>query len=254
MNILKIAFNRRWWWTTLLAIAGVAVLARLGIWQLDRLDQRRAFNEHLITQWDAAPLDLASNITGDPLPEMEYRSVIVSGEYDFEHEIAIKNIVRYSRLGYYLLTPLKISGSEQVALINRGWVPADQYTAATRGFFEEDGFVELEGIIRVSSELPDVGGLADPTLTPGERRNEWFNINIPEITKQMPYELLPVYVQQGPGDATPEGMEYPIRIQPKLEISEGSHQSYAIQWFTFAVILAIGYPIFLSRETMERDA
>ena len=37
-------FSRKWWFATLLVIAGTLVLIRLGIWQLDRLEQRRAFN------------------------------------------------------------------------------------------------------------------------------------------------------------------------------------------------------------------
>ena len=48
----------RWILTTLLAIAGVAVLARLGIWQLDRLAERRVFNERVLSQLHASPLDL----------------------------------------------------------------------------------------------------------------------------------------------------------------------------------------------------
>jgi hypothetical protein len=34
----------RWILTTLLVIAALAVLVRLGIWQLDRLQERRIFN------------------------------------------------------------------------------------------------------------------------------------------------------------------------------------------------------------------
>ena len=74
----------RWILTTLLAIAGVAVLARLGIWQLDRLAERRVFNERVLSQLHASPLDLnqVKNQAAD-LYNMEYRSVSVSGEYDF---------------------------------------------------------------------------------------------------------------------------------------------------------------------------
>ena len=43
MFVLRL-FSKRWILTTLLAFAGVLVLARLGIWQLDRLAERRAFN------------------------------------------------------------------------------------------------------------------------------------------------------------------------------------------------------------------
>ena len=82
----------RWILTTLLAIAGVAVLARLGIWQLDRLAERRIFNERVLSQLHASPLDLnqAENQAAD-LYNMEYRSVSVSGEYDFSQEVLLRN-------------------------------------------------------------------------------------------------------------------------------------------------------------------
>jgi cytochrome oxidase assembly protein ShyY1 len=53
-------FSRRWFLTTLLALAAVGVLIRLGIWQLDRLSQRRAFNASVIAQQTAAPLALGA--------------------------------------------------------------------------------------------------------------------------------------------------------------------------------------------------
>ena len=58
LSTLGKLFNRRWWWTTLLVIAGVAVLIRLGFWQLDRLDQRRAFNAYVAERWNQAPFDV----------------------------------------------------------------------------------------------------------------------------------------------------------------------------------------------------
>jgi surfeit locus 1 family protein len=70
-------------------------------------------------------------------------------------------------------------------------------------------------------------------------------INVPGIASQVPYPLLPVYVQQAPD---PAWVSLPHRSLPKLELTEGSHLGYAIQWFIFAAILGIGYPIYVRRE------
>ncbi len=43
-------FSRRWFLATILVVVGVAVNIRLGIWQLDRLEQRRAFNTRVLAQ------------------------------------------------------------------------------------------------------------------------------------------------------------------------------------------------------------
>lgn len=82
MIFLKM-FSRKWLLTTLLAIAAAAVCVRLGIWQLDRLDQRRAFNLQVETMRAAPLLDLNKEIP-ENISSMEWRAATAAGEYDFE--------------------------------------------------------------------------------------------------------------------------------------------------------------------------
>ena len=51
-------FNRRWLGTTVLVLLGTALCVRLGIWQLDRLEGRRAFNDQVRSMRSLPPLDL----------------------------------------------------------------------------------------------------------------------------------------------------------------------------------------------------
>ena len=55
--MLRRMFSRKWLLTTILVIAAMAVMARLGIWQLDRLHQRRAFNARGVSADRPAALD-----------------------------------------------------------------------------------------------------------------------------------------------------------------------------------------------------
>jgi cytochrome oxidase assembly protein ShyY1 len=43
-ELLRALVGRRWRWVTLAVLALMLVLARLGLWQLDRLAERRAAN------------------------------------------------------------------------------------------------------------------------------------------------------------------------------------------------------------------
>ena len=95
-----------------------------------------------------------------------------------------------------------------------------------------------------------MGGVPDPTLTPGQTRlNFWNIVNLERIEKQVPYPLLDIFVQPDPN---PQDTEPPIPFQPDIELTEGSHFGYAMQWFTFATILVMGYPIYL-RKQLEED-
>jgi surfeit locus 1 family protein len=74
----------------------------------------------------------------------------------------------------------------------------------------------------------------------------WNFINIDGISRQVDYPLLPAYVQQAPDETW---TSLPYRSEPDVEITEGPHMGYAIQWFTFAAIIAIGYPVLIRRQT-----
>ena len=82
MTVLRRMFSLKWALTTLLVFAGTAVCVRLGIWQLDRLDQRRAFNAQVETMRMQEPLDLKADVPAD-LAAMEWRGGTVTGGYDF---------------------------------------------------------------------------------------------------------------------------------------------------------------------------
>jgi len=99
----------RFWLTTLLVIFAVAIMVRLGIWQLDRLEQRRAFNARVQAQLAQPPLILNNETLRHKLFDMEYRTVIVQGEYDFANQVALRNQAYQNRWGVHLLTPLKLS-------------------------------------------------------------------------------------------------------------------------------------------------
>lgn len=248
LNILKF-FTRRWIFTTLLVIAAAAVMARLGIWQLDRLEQRRAFNARVQAQINEPMLDLSARAPSANLIDMEYRQATVTGEYDFTNQVALRNQAWENQWGVHLLTPLKIAGSDESIFVDRGWISGADFEAGLAEGrwpqFDEPGVVTVHGVIRRQQTRPDFGRISDPTPAPGQRQGAWNLANISQISEQVPYSLLPVYIQQAPSE---QWTSLPYRSQPELELTEGSHLGYAIQWFSFAGILLLGYPFFVLRE------
>lgn len=236
-------FQRKWLLPTLLVFAGTALCIRLGIWQLDRLEQRRAFNAQFESARAQPVLDLNLE-QPENIAEMEWRSVKVTGEYDFANQVAVRNQYYGSEYGYHLLTPLSFDG--QAILVDRGWIPADGNAAPSDWRkYDEDGVVKVSGQIRRGQAKPAIGGVADPLPQDGARLEIWNNANISRIADQMPYPALPVYIQP---DVDADDTEPPIPSQPEIELTEGPHFGYALQWFTFAAILFVGYPFFLQKQ------
>ena len=240
--MLKLLFSRQWWFPTLLVIAACGVMARLGIWQLDRLAQRKAFNARVTAQMAAAPLELKGEALTADLFAMEYRAVTVVGEYDHGQQVALRNQAWDAgeagiRAGLHLLTPLVLAGTEQAVLVDRGWIPLADSAPDRWGQYDERGPVTVQGIIRRSQSKADFGNITDPA----GRLSLWNLANVARIAEQVTRPLLPVYIQQAP---EPAWTGLPYRSQPDLDLSEGSHFGYALQWFGFALVLAIGYPLY----------
>lgn len=250
MSILKRYFSRRWWWTTLVMLAAVAVMVRLGIWQLDRLETRRAFNAHVTAMQAAPPLALEGEAISADLAGMEYRRASAAGVYDFEHQVALRNQYRgdpdgVAEYGYHLLTPLVLSDGSAV-LVDRGWIPAEYATPESWRQFDEPAAASVTGILRLPLEEGDMGGgVPDPDPAPGQALYLWNFLPLDRLAAQMPYPLLPVYLQRSTGTG---GAEYPEPILPVLELSDGPHLGYALQWFFYAALVFCGYPVYLRKQ------
>jgi surfeit locus 1 family protein len=246
MTLVKM-FSRKWLFTTLFVLAGTAVCIRLGVWQLDRLEGRRLFNAQVERMRAAELLDLNEGVPPD-IESMEWRVVSVSGEYDFENQVVLRN--RYhdtqDQYGYDLVTPLLFQGG--AVLVDRGWIPAEGNAApADWRKYDEPGPVTVAGQIRLGQDKPTIGGVADAEFTPERQRLDfWNNLNVLRIAEQMPYPILAVFIQPNEDD---QDQVPPIPSQPVLELTEGPHLGYAFQWFSFAAILFVGYPFYLRKQT-----
>lgn len=243
MSILRKMFARHWLLATVLVFVGTAVCIRLGIWQLDRLDQRRAFNAQVESMRAADLLDLNQS-TPEDIASMEWRAVTVTGKYDFENQVALRNQYNEGLYGFHLITPLLYDG--KAVLVDRGWIPAESdSTPQDWRVFDEAGQVTVTGQIRLGQGKPAFGGVVDALPLDGSGLAVWNNLEVEKISAQIPYPISVVFIQPNPieGDTVP-----PIPYQPIIELTEGSHFGYALQWFTFAIILFAGYPFYLRNQ------
>lgn len=248
--ILKSMFSRRWWWATLLVLIAAAVCIRLGIWQLSRLTEQSSFADRIHAIQAMPPLDLSQPTRVD-LTTMEYRAATVTGTYDFQNQVAIRNQYNDVQPGYHLLTPLRISDGKAV-LVDRGWIPSDGNSAPTDWRkYDQPGQVTISGIIRLGQTESTLGSEADPTLTPDQTRLDfWLYVNMDRLGKQIPYTILPVYVQIVPNPAITNP---PIPIIEPLDLSSGStNLNYAIQWFSFSILFIAGYAYYLWRKELRK--
>jgi surfeit locus 1 family protein len=211
------------------ALLMAAGCVRLGFWQLGRLAERRARNAAITgrmqaqaTGWREAMADSAS---------ARFRRVQLSGRYDYARELVLTSRGRDGAPGVHVLTPLVVADGPPV-LVNRGWAYAadgmsvdlgkwhEGDTAAVDGYLEE--FVAVRGMVSTSSQSRGVRYLARDSIEArlGER-------------------VAPFLVVQRMGSVQGDSLAHLIRVDLPV-LDEGSHRSYAIQWFAFAAIAVVG--------------
>jgi cytochrome oxidase assembly protein ShyY1 len=207
-----------------LAIAVAALCVRLGFWQLDRLQERRASNDRIRAGLAAAPMVLDEA----PRSGAALRRASATGTYDADREVVLSGRALEGQSGDHLLTPLLLSDGSAL-LVDRGWVPTGTRSPAREGAVEVRGFLLP----------PDSVGEAVPVAGRVTR------VDPDGIGRTLPYELAPVYLllqaQRPPADSLPIPASLPA-------LSEGPHLSYAIQWFSFAAVTLIGSSVLLRRD------
>ncbi|MGL4648981.1 MAG: SURF1 family protein [Caldilineaceae bacterium] len=224
--------NRTWWWVTLLVLLGMAFLTWLGMWQLDRLEQRRAFNLLVAERYNQPPYDLEAQGLPASLKELEWRRVEANGAFDFEHQVILTNQPGPNgEPGVRLITPL-VFGNGQAVLVSRGWVAQVEAEVDHTAAFDEPDGAQVVGLIQESQTIENAPA-------PEGFQREWYRLDVPAIANQMPYPLLPAFLMQLP-EAGRRFDARPVRDEPPV-LDEGSHLSYAIQWFMFAIIFGFGY-------------
>jgi len=245
--LIKTLFSRKWWWVTLLVVALMALLARLGFWQFDRLDERRAENVALVAALDASPVLLnETEISGD-LADWKDRLIVAEGEYDLENQFALIVQSWQGMAGLHLITPLVLDDGKTAVLIDRGWIPDEERDPEFWSQYDETGMVSVDGYIALSQIISR--GTAESA--PSGPSQEWYRVDIASIQPQIPYELLPVYVIQS---SPPEGnVAVPYNEARSVEISEGNHMSYALQWFVFSIGLGTAYVIYINKWISDQE-
>lgn len=221
----------------LLVVAVGGSCLRLGFWQLERLRERRARNAAIAAQLARPALALP----GDALEATAhaFRRAVARGHFAPAHSLRLTGRAREGVPGFHLVTPLLLESGGPALLVVRGWLPHDADEAALGS--APAGVIDISGVLRPPPETPGWAFLADPTPAPGAPfRRDWRLLSLEALSRQSPAPLLPLILEADHLTAPPDAI--PVS---SVDLSEGSHLSYAIQWFAFATIAAVGGAVWL---------
>lgn len=237
-------------WVLAIVVGVVLVLGfmRAGLWQLDRLEERRALNTTIEARMAESVRPLAGILGqyGTDVGQMLFRRVVVEGEYRSEAEFFAIGRTVGNVQGTLVATPLDRADGT-VLIVVRGIVPPDTAGPPAVGYKPSDGPVVLVGRID-DGEEPTPIGETDPA---GGALRSLSRLNLDFIDRWIEGDVLPVTLILE--DQTPPDTEGPLLRIPPEELTEGSHLGYAFQWFSFALIVAVGGVLLVYRVGAKTD-
>ena len=208
----------------------MAVFIALGAWQLRRAEQRAASFDTFAAAGEHAALRVP--IEAAQFEQYRYRWLELRGQYVSSMQILLDSMTHEGRVGYHVLTPLRLPGQESWVLVNRGWVPAD----SDRRRLPEVGVNDFARGVRGQIDALPRPGLTFANFA--EPPAAWPQVALfptfGELEERLghairPYQLL----------LSPEADDGYVRVWQPRAMTPERHVGYAIQWFSFAAVLAV---------------
>lgn len=220
----------RFWLLTLAAVLVAGITFSMGQWQLRRAAQKEALQAAIKVQGSLPALDAQALAVMKNVADALHRKATLKGRWRPEYTVYLDNRPMSDKAGFFVVTPLKLEGSSQVILVQRGWVQRD---------------------FRSRTHLPDIATPAGLVAVPGRIAPPPYklyefkgmeggrirqNIDIAAFRAQTSLPLLDVSLLQT-GDAG-EGL---LREWPAPNLGVDKHYGYAFQWFGLCSLVVFLY-------------
>lgn len=185
-------------WALALAFAACAAGIALGNWQSHRADERRA-----------------------AAAELEKQRVSLRGVFRPERTVLLDNKIRNRRIGYEVVTPLKLDDATYV-LVNRGWFErGGKEPPAPAGRLRIDGFA--------LARLPHALRLGEESKSRVRQ-----NLDLADFARETGLALHPFVVEQH--SDTGDGL---LREWPRPDAGAEKNEAYSFQWYSLAALAVV---------------
>ncbi|SFR92958.1 Cytochrome oxidase assembly protein ShyY1 [Dyella sp. OK004] len=221
------------WWAVLLTLAGTLLFLRLGVWQLDRANEKEQLLRRYATSATAPVREFAAAVdtsTADAYPHVQ-----VHGEYLADRIYLLDNPKHDQRGGVEVYVPFRMSGQSRLLLVDLGFLPGNGTDQAPQLPPLPTGERELQGLYQPP---PGVGfEMGGDALA---RQSSWpkttVYLDVPQLSKDLGALLYPHVLLL---DADPAAIYVREHTPDFSSMPPARHRAYAFQWFTFAVVAVV---------------
>lgn len=232
---------------TLATLATMALCIKAGLWQYNKAESKQALQTQLNARLAEPPTKLTDLQSSDKLiagkiadsENLRYKRLKFAGTYDTRFQVLLDNQVENTVVGYHVLTPMQVEGSQFYVLVNRGWVKGSldrkpPVVTAPQGRQEIEGDIGLPAKKFFTLEAPpDKDGKWQPILP----NQVWQHLDLQRYIQSVPFAMQPFVLRL---DAKSKAGGF-VRNWPAPGERVNMHLGYAYQWFGFALTLLVIY-------------
>jgi surfeit locus 1 family protein len=208
------------------------ILLALGIWQLNRAEEKRALIQLQAKRQSTEVLSLSATMP-DITEMLLYKPIQAVGHYDTNHQYLLDNQVSKGRAGYFVLTPFRLKNQSKAVLVNRGWLPLGKNRSDLPNISVDTKEITIKGRI---NRFPNVGLKLAGAEIPS---NNWPAlvqlIDVKVLANQLNYPLFSFQVELDKQSENGFTREW----QTTTSMTPEKHIAYAVQWFLLAITLTI---------------
>ncbi|TRY33351.1 SURF1 family protein [Aliiglaciecola sp. M165] len=220
------------YFATLLVLVAVIILCGLGLWQMQRAEQKQSRLEQIEQRSSTARLSLRELLEFEEKRDLPFE---VFGAPDPEKVFYLDNRIESGHVGYHVLVPVETDYGVQ--LINFGWIKAEQLRTQLPEVKIDATAQQYIGV----SAVPNINPMVTETAT---KQDGWplviQQIDLPLMSTFLGIQLSPVVMQLSPEH--PAGL---VRNWKPVVMSPQKHYGYAIQWFGLAIACLVIYIVAL---------
>lgn len=216
----------------------------LGNWQLQRADIKRDIEQRYQAQLDQPYRYLVLESEADE--NLVYQKISLKGAYLDNRVLLVDNKIHQGQAGYHVLVPFMIAGAHKTVLVNRGWMAAGYDRAQLPEVRKPRVPDRLKGIVT----LPSTEGFRMGRV---ELSSQWPQripyIDMARIQQGIDFDILPYVIW-----LSDEVDDFYVRDWRPVWSPPEKSEAYAVQWFSFALIVLILFVALNIRKIKTEDA
>ena len=198
----------------------------LGLWQIERGQAKTTILAEFEDNLSKTPTYLNQE-------SKRWDRVYVKGKWDSSKQILVDNVINRGIVGYKVLTPLRIIETNQLILVDRGWIKQNKF----RDILPNIELIEGDEVISGILEYPELGLVLSEDLISKEWPKVSQTKNLEVISKEYDEFIYPMILLADP--ILKNSLEY-IKITP-TNMTPTKHYGYSAQWFLMFLVLCLMY-------------